>query len=288
MIELFCLSALVNVVCCEVSSVVSSTPTATISLDRQVQLHIVNMSSFPGNSTPTASLASTRGVLKTNNSENPWSANITPTAARSTRAVLSANISENSSNTTPVVSAIATSTRPVYTSSSQTLKTVPISHSAGICEVYKGGPLCEPWIHNQTVFVDPPYTQEVVNSVAEKLLVDIRPFIDESQVGPVCDAMLKEVVCRYLYPNCTITDTGHIERAMMCYKSCAKLIEDCGNSLLHMISVVTLRFPTLWNNFNPVHVRLADLSCSRDHLSSPGVSCLTLVESNNFHGLIKF
>jgi hypothetical protein len=148
--------------------------------------------------------------------------------------------------------------------------------------MYKGGPLCKSWLRNETVFVAPNYTQEFVYSVAEKLLVDIRMVIDGNQIGPLCDNILKGAVCKYFFPHCTEMNPGQIDRAVMCYESCAKLVQDCGKSLLHLISVATVKYPSLWKGFKPLHIKLSDLSCLRDHLpsaSSSGVSCLVLVET---------
>jgi hypothetical protein len=92
--------------------------------------------------------------------------------------------------------------------------------------------------------------------------------------------MFKEAVCRYLYPNCSITSTGNVERAEMCYSSCARLIHDCGKNLLYMIALVQAKFPDLWDNFNPVNVHLEDLACDREVLNSKqSSSCLTLIGS---------
>ena len=145
--------------------------------------------------------------------------------------------------------------------------------------MYKGGPLCNPWLRSEKVFVDLPYTQDVVNSVAVKLLGTVH----ETKVRPVCKAMFKEAVCRYLYPNCTTTDTGQIERAKLC-KSCAKLFKDCADSFIHMIDIAQGKFPNLWEDFKPVHVKQADLSCDLwpSAASNQNIPCLTLRGGNDF------
>jgi hypothetical protein len=140
--------------------------------------------------------------------------------------------------------------------------------------MYNGGPVCEPWLHNETVFVDVSYGQDNINFVVEKLLA-----FDETAVGPLCTVMLKESVCRYFFPNCTITENGYIERARMCYRGCATLMNHCGHTLLYIIAFVQGKFRTLWDSFKPVHVNLDDLACSRELLASnEKLSCLTLKE----------
>ena len=268
-------------VCSEVSSVASSTPIAT-TLSRAAH---ISQSISPGNnySTPTAATVASGVLSKYHSSAN----NITHTAARPTTTVPRANISENfwSSNTTPAIILPTIPTRRLHTSNPQTLKTVSIWYSNDICEVYKCGPLCEPWLRDQAVFVDPPYTQEAAHSVLKKMLVDIRPLINETLLVPLCDVMFKEVLCRYVFPNCTVTETGQVKRARMCYESCARLIQGCGKSFFHFFSILKWKHPNLWETFNPIHVKLSDLLCSRELLpraaSNPEFSCLKFAESND-------
>ena len=121
--------------------------------------------------------------------------------------------------------------------------------------------------------------------------MDIRPFANETVVVPACDVMFSEVVCRYLFPNCTLRDTGEVQRARVCFESCDKIVQECGTTIDHFISIFSKRFPDVWDYFNAVHIKLSDLTCSRGLLpsagSTPGLSCLTLLESN-ISGLIKF
>jgi hypothetical protein len=179
-----------------------------------------------------------------------------------------------SGNTTPKLPTA------VQTSNLQVLTTVPTLRSNGICEVYKGGPLCEHWLRNRTVFVDPRFTQEDMRQVVEQLFSSV-PFTNETRFLSECNAIFNETICKYLFPNCTVGENGEIHRARVCFESCHKL-KFCSNSFYHILSIKAKKFPDLWDNFNPLHLKLSDISCPRDLLptanSRPGLSCLVLVE----------
>lgn len=165
-------------------------------------------------------------------------------------------------------------------------RSAPVIPIGNRCELYKGGPLCEPWLRNKTVFVDYRYPQEVVDSYARQITVGLMPFIDRNQFPPACDIVVQEGICRYLYPNCTTTQSGAIERARLCGESCQKIMDPqnpCKDSVLHLIGVGVLRVPRVFQEFAAVHVYLPSFSCDPKQLptAGPGISCLDLVESKD-------
>jgi hypothetical protein len=221
---------------------------------------------------------SKRGVANTNGSKDLNT--ITVSAATPTRENLGANASVYtwSGHTTPA-SPIATRASP-QTSNLQTDTTVP-KITSGTCKRYYGGPHCDFWLQNKTVFADHRFPQETMHYTIGKMFETLHSA--DGNATQRCHKMYHEIICRYLLPNCTAELDGQVQRARMCHESCYHL--DCKESFYHYLSIFGKQYSSLLELFNPVHLKLTDISCRPELLpraGDPGISCLVLVESNIF------
>ena len=156
-----------------------------------------------------------------------------------------------------------------------------ISHSptpspvlSGRCEMYNAGPICQPYISNKTVFVDPDakYSQDKMAKFLSYLLLQLNSTlgVGSQSLWPACQGQIKEALCRYFFPNRTTTPSGVIVKAVICRESCQAVFLDqtkrCTGVCLTAAGAAI--FYARQKGFTPVHVDSDEFGCNGTILPS--------------------
>ena len=128
------------------------------------------------------------------------------------------------------------------------------------CEVYSGGPVCEPYLNSSVVFVDNQYRQEFL----ENLVNQFSRSFHESSKDQVCAVLSLQILCHLLFPAC-LQNASFVNSSvplLLCHNSCSLHSSgNCGLQFRDNMKTVTNYFQG--HELNPVHFYAGASICQR-------------------------
>eukprot|EP00118_Oscarella_pearsei_P019525 m.208160 g.208160 ORF g.208160 m.208160 type:complete len:861 (+) comp39701_c1_seq7:1491-4073(+) len=157
----------------------------------------------------------------------------------------------------------------------------PTSTAEGLgrCELFNATGICTQSRANKTIFVDlqPNYDQKTVSAVMDHLFAGVLQSMNASlSLSPaVCQSLLVEGICTYMFPPCHDDASGKAVLPRMCKETCLRIFFE--PHLCHNLFVATSGASVFFTNlqkFDAVHADVSDFQCG-DHLpkASDGETC---------------
>lgn len=177
---------------------------------------------------------------------------------------------------------------PTVTLSSYSSSISPLQ--LGRCEIYNAGSICQQYMSNQTVFVDPDtkYSQDKMATFLSHLLIKLNSTlgVGTQSLWTTCYNQLEEALCRYFFPNCSTTPSGDIVRALTCRESCVEIFLDrtkrCTKTLITAAGAAIVY--ARQEEFKPAHVDSGEFACSHTILPNKiesNYTCQDLLSSTS-------